>query len=131
MTVMLLERGRIVPRGRGLFEALAAGLLWLPAVVLLVTIPGKVRFAHLYAQWAKEGIGWFQVFVVLVAVGALLSLATRLSWRAHGKGGQAPRLVRTVRGLTWSAFGALGVGILIVEATWADTCFRTCAPFPH
>lgn len=45
-----MAMGRIVPRGRQLGEAVAAGVVWMGAVAVMVAVPPAVRFAQLYRQ---------------------------------------------------------------------------------
>ncbi len=131
MTVWMPEHGRVVPRGGRLVVALAAGVLCLLALRVLVAVPGQVRFAHLYAQWAHEGIGWFPVLVSWTAIGLLVGLAYVLSVVAHGVGRGAPRLVRATRGAVLLVVAAGCTGPVLVAVAVGDGCFRTCAPFPQ
>ena len=106
-------------------------MLWLTALALAERVPALVRFATLYRQRTHEGVAFVQVLGILLAVTLLLWLATTLSWRAHGKGGVAPRVVRLTRAATWTGLVLLATAAVIAPSLAGPDCFRTCLPFPQ
>lgn len=141
-----LRRGEVVPHGWALVLALAAGGLWVLAIVLLIPYPDHARRGVLELQGlGGEGLVYGLAEARLVGAGLLLTLAHTLSSRAHGttfliqRGYDGfrervvvPRLVLTVRLLTWGAVVALIVSTWIADGLVSNTeCFRTCEPFPQ
>ena len=125
------QPGAVVPRGRELLCAVSAGLLWLLGLRVLVLVPSVVASAHDESNLENRGLWEAQVFFLLVGSCGLLLLAGWFSLRGHGRWAVAPRVVRTVRALTWSTYLALGIGAFVVLTVYDGACFRSCASFPH
>jgi hypothetical protein len=135
----------VIPHGRELVLAVAAGLLWVLAVIVLIPYPDHARRGILELQGlGGEGLVAGLASLRLIGAGLLLTVAHVLSSRAHGTavlfsrgldGMRArtpgPPVVLAVRVLTWTAVVALLVGTWVAEGMVSTTdCFRTCLPFP-
>jgi hypothetical protein len=124
-------RLRVLPSLARLPVAVTAGLVWLPTMVWLATVPARIRDAHLDRLVTGEGLLSFWLGLTLLAIGVLLGIAHWLSVLAHGNRKKAARLVMAVRILSWTAYLVVFSAAIWIEGTWGRECWRTCEPFPN